>query len=256
MSRQACWWQATRPPCPVTGNPFDGDLFDGSRSGATGQGSPTLALPTFTDPWVYSYRLARVAEELIGNEEELRALDAELGDGDLGITVREGFRVVRTALAARPSGEPAGATLLRCGAAFSEANPSTMATLLGKALMRAGRALGAKELLTLPDLAAMGRAAAEGIVQRGKAHLGDKTILDALIPAVEVLEEGAAAGVALSLAFERAAQAAEAGASAAALLQSCVSRASWQASGASARKIPEQSCASCYGRRGQHTCKP
>lgn len=182
--------------------------------------------------------LDRVAEELIGHEEQLRALDAELGDGDLGITVREGFRAVRTALTARPSGETAGATLLRCGVAFSEANPSTMATLLGTGLMRAGGALGAKELLTLPDLAAMGRAAAEGIAQRGKAHLGDKTILDALIPAVEALEESVAAGVALPLAFERAARAAEAGARAAALLQSRVSRASWQGERSIGKKDP------------------
>lgn len=172
--------------------------------------------------------LAAVADALIGYEEHLRALDAELGDGDLGITVRAGFTAVKAILAGRTPDDEAGAVLVRCGLAFSEANPSTMATLFGTALIRAGRELTGKTLLTAADLAVMGHAAAEGIAQRGKARLGDKTILDALIPAVTALQQGAADGLDIPTACDAAAAAAAEGARTAAMLQSRVSRASWQ----------------------------
>lgn len=121
------------------------------------------------------------------HEETLRELDAALGDGDLGITVRSGALAAAAAVDAVPVDAGLGAVLAAAGRAFATANPSTFAALVGGGVMA-----GAKEL---PDQAgygrdeavAFGRAVEQRIQQRGKAELGDKTLLDALHPTLEVL---------------------------------------------------------------------
>lgn len=163
--------------------------------------------------------------DLVAREEELRTLDAALGDGDLGITVRAGFEAAAKSLHAA-AGEDIGASLAAAGPAFMNANASTMATLMGTALMRAGKAVRGQNSLTLADGARMCRAAAEGIQQRGKAQLGDKTILDAIFPATEALEAAGADGDAMQ-ALTLAAAAAQKGVDDTTPLQSQVSRASW-----------------------------
>ncbi len=173
-----------------------------------------------------------LTEDLVSREEDLRALDAALGDGDLGITVRAGFNAACKSLGGPPlnnaAAEDIGAALAAAGPAFMNANGSTMGTLMGTALMRAGKAVRGQTSLNLADAARMCRAAAEGIQQRGKAKLGDKTILDALFPAVEALEAAEAeGGVSCAQAFLRAAGAAQTGVDHTTPLQSQVSRASW-----------------------------
>lgn len=119
--------------------------------------------------------------------DELRDLDAALGDGDLGITVGKGCDAVRAKLA--ELSDPSPADVLRtAGAAFASANPSTLAALVGGGLLAA-----AKEVADVPQLAArdalrIGCAAAASIAARGKAEPGDKTILDALLPSLDALE--------------------------------------------------------------------
>jgi dihydroxyacetone kinase len=163
---------------------------------------------------------------MIGHEEHLRTLDAALGDGDLGITTRTGFAPIKAALPSLGDLD-IGTALARCGSLFSSANPSTMAALLGIAFLRAGKVAKDKQALTLADLAAMTEAAADGIIQRGKAQPGDKTILDALLPAAEALRLAAARGDNLISAYDAAAAAAEAGVQATIPLRSKLSRASW-----------------------------
>lgn len=170
--------------------------------------------------------LAEVADDMISHEEHLRTLDAALGDGDLGITTRAGFGAIKAALPELASLD-CGTILAKCGGLFSSANPSTMAALLGTALLRAGKVAKGKHELTLGDLAAMADASVEGIMQRGKAQLGDKTILDALVPATEALHAATERGASIADAFDAATTAAAAGAQAIIPLQSRVSRASW-----------------------------
>lgn len=124
------------------------------------------------------------------HEDELRELDAALGDGDLGITVRAGATAVAAVIEeAQPA--DAGALLLLAGRAFAGANPSTFAALIGGALMAAAAEVGAAIELDAAATERMTAAAAVRIQARGKAELGDKTVVDLLVPMAAVL--GAAA---------------------------------------------------------------
>lgn len=127
---------------------------------------------------------------LAGAQEELRGLDAALGDGDLGITVNKGAEAVRAAVMALSKPTP-GAVLKAAGSAFATANPSTMAALVGGGLLAAAKTVGDAPELDRAAAASVGRAAAERIAARGKAQPGDKTVLDALLPSLDALEASA-----------------------------------------------------------------
>jgi phosphoenolpyruvate---glycerone phosphotransferase subunit DhaL len=133
--------------------------------------------------------LVRLAE----SRDELRDLDAALGDGDLGVTISKGCEAVRRRLG--EVAEPAPAEVLRAaGAAFASANPSTMAALVGGALLAGAKAVAASTDLDGADVIRFARAAADSIATRGKAELGDKTMLDAILPSVDALEAAADSG--------------------------------------------------------------
>jgi dihydroxyacetone kinase-like protein len=142
----------------------------------------------------------RALVHLEGCADELRDLDAALGDGDLGVTVAAGCRAVRKALDCLTDDAAPAEVLKAAAAAFAKANPSTMAALVGGALLAGARGLGDTEELDRTAALAVGRAAAESIAARGKAQLGDKTVLDALVPSLDAMEaapeEPRAAGVA------------------------------------------------------------
>jgi dihydroxyacetone kinase-like protein len=119
--------------------------------------------------------------------DELRDLDAALGDGDLGITVRKGSDAVRAKLAELE--DPSPAEVLRAaGAAFANANPSTLAALVGGALLAAAKTVADAGDLGVEEARRIGRAAADSIAARGKAEPGDKTILDAVLPSLDALD--------------------------------------------------------------------
>jgi dihydroxyacetone kinase-like protein len=173
--------------------------------------------------------LKLVAEDMIAAEDTFQSLDAALGDGDLGITVRMGFQAIREVCQKNDPTQPSGigSLLSAAGKAFMNANASTMGTLMGTAWVQAGKIAALKTTITLEDAVAMCRAAAEGIQRRGKAQLGDKTILDAIFPASEALAKASADGKGCAEAFSLAAEAAERGVTETTPLQSQVSRASW-----------------------------
>ena len=140
---------------------------------------------------------------LEGCADQLRDLDAALGDGDLGVTVAAGSRAVRQALS-ELDGDVLPAQVLKTAAgAFAKANPSTMAALVGGALLAAARGLGDAEELDRAAAIAVGRAAAESISTRGKAQLGDKTVLDALVPSLDDMESASDAPLAAGVAAAR-----------------------------------------------------
>ena len=84
------------------------------------------------------------------------------------------------------------------GAAMAKAAPSTMGTLTATGFMRGGKALGDADAIGATEMAAFWRAYADGIAERGKAKLGDKTVLDVLVPIAESLEASVAAGLSLA----------------------------------------------------------
>jgi dihydroxyacetone kinase-like protein len=121
--------------------------------------------------------------------DELRDLDAAIGDGDLGITVSDGSFAARDVLLALPSDATPGAILRAMGPAVARANPSTFAALVASALVAASRSLGDRATVTAGELVDAGRVAAETIATRGKSAVGDKTILDALVPSLDAVSE-------------------------------------------------------------------
>ena len=123
---------------------------------------------------------------LIESSDELRDLDQVLGDGDLGITISAGARAVIEALKAMPTEpEPAPTDVARaCAKAFANANPSTMAALVAGGLLAGSKVWVGCEDVTAVEAEAFIRAAASSISHRGKSQVGDKTILDAMVPAV------------------------------------------------------------------------
>lgn len=79
--------------------------------------------------------------------------------------------------------------IAKAGMIMASSAASTMGTLIATGMMRAGKHVKGLETISIREIAEMGNAAIEGIKQRGKAEIGDKTILDSLYPVVQILED-------------------------------------------------------------------
>lgn len=173
--------------------------------------------------------LAQVTTDLEQSATELRELDAAIGDGDLGITVSVGSAAVRSALAEQDY-EADEATvrdvMLTAARAFANANPSTFAALVASGLLRGAKAVGG-DPVSLEDAVHIGRAVFDGISQRGKSNLGDKTVLDALGPSIDALEESARANSSTGEALQAAIEAARRGIEMTTTLVNQKGRAGW-----------------------------
>ncbi|HEX6140269.1 MAG TPA: dihydroxyacetone kinase subunit DhaL [Candidatus Limnocylindria bacterium] len=170
--------------------------------------------------------LDRALGRLATSRDELRDLDAAMGDGDLGITVGKACEAVRARLP--ELADPTPASVLRtAGAQVASANPSTMGALAGGALLAAAKAVGEAESLDRDLAVAALRAAQESIATRGKSAIGDKTILDAIAPSLVTLEEAAASGGPVEPVLDAMIEAARRGVEETAALQSRRGRASW-----------------------------
>ena len=168
----------------------------------------------------------RVSRTLIDQSEYLTSLDQAMGDGDMGISMRKIGEALLAYIDANPV-EDIGKYLFELGTATNKAAPSTMGTLLAGALMSMGKAVRDKAELQPGDLVAMFRAADDGIQSRGKAKLGDKTIVDALHPASEAFSAAIATGGNLQEAGAAAIDAATVGRDSVTPLRSKIGRASW-----------------------------
>ena len=132
--------------------------------------------------------LDRAFEILAESEDELRDLDAAVGDGDLGVTVRGGTSAARQAMRSLPGAATPAEIFRALATAISSANPSSFAALVATALLAASRSVATSQSLTRDDVVTMAQQAAAAVEKRGKSALGDKTVLDALIPSVRALE--------------------------------------------------------------------
>lgn len=170
--------------------------------------------------------LQRASQTLVDQADYLTKLDQAIGDGDMGVTMR----VIGEALLGyvdENEVDDIGQYLAKAGMLANKVGPSTMGTLLSTMLMRAGKAARGKTELTEQDLAEMFVAADEGVAERGKAGLGDKTIRDALTPAQEAFSAAIAEGAPLDDAYARALAAAKTGRDSVTPLRSKVGRAGW-----------------------------
>ena len=121
--------------------------------------------------------------------DELRDLDAALGDGDLGITVGDGAAAVVVALDGLDPGSTPAAVLRTVGSTFARANPSTFSALVAGALLGAAKDLGDATAVDAEAGLRAATVAAESIATRGKSAVGDKTVLDALVPSLAAAAE-------------------------------------------------------------------
>lgn len=166
--------------------------------------------------------IVAIANGVADHRDELNRLDGVAGDGDLGLTASTAAAALRALVG---SGEFAalseGDALRRCGREIASKAPSTGGTLIAFALMAAGKAPVDASAPATARAATYLRAAADTLAARGNVKPGDRTMLDALLPAVEVLERGGSPA--------EAASAASAGATATASMAPTVGRAAWLA---------------------------
>ena len=131
--------------------------------------------------------LKTMAQTIVDNAVYFAELDSVAGDGDFGYSLRNGFEVVLSDWDVLDRAN-IGALLKRVGFVVTSKVGGVSGPIWGTAFLRAAAAAGDKATLSPDDVVAMLRAAIAGIMQRGGASLGDKTLLDALVPAVDSLE--------------------------------------------------------------------
>lgn len=155
--------------------------------------------------------LERAADTLEAQAAWLTELDAAIGDADHGTNMLRGFQKVRAVLSGIAGGD-AGSILKATGMALVSSVGGASGPLYGTFFLRAAGAVAGRHELGRDDVGALLRAGVGGVVERGRAQAGDKTMLDALLPAVQAFDEAGAAGAPLEAALLEAARAAERGA--------------------------------------------
>ncbi len=149
-------------------------------------------------------------QQLFAEQREfLIALDGKVGDSDLGITMSKSFAAAAEAVAAEGADAGLSKLLRTAGATMARAAPSTMGTLTATGFLRASKAVEGLDALDTKALSAFWRAYTDGIAERGKAKVGDKTLLDVLDPLTRALENAAKNNACLTCALSSAAKAAE-----------------------------------------------
>lgn len=132
--------------------------------------------------------LEAVAENINENREFLTELDSAIGDADHGINMSKGFKAVTEKLPSL-AGKDCGAIFKSVGMTLVSTVGGASGPLYGTAFMKAGQAVAGKFSLDFEDFVTILDQALEGIKYRGKAQQGDKTIIDALEPAVQILKK-------------------------------------------------------------------
>jgi dihydroxyacetone kinase phosphoprotein-dependent L subunit len=143
-----------------------------------------------------------IAQTAVDNETYFCELDAVVGDGDFGYSLARGFENVLSGWDELEY-DDAGGLLKKTAIVLTKRIGGTSGPIWGTAFLRAGGSLAGKSEPTGDEIVAALRSAIEGIKQRGNSDLGDKTLLDALVPAVDTLEGSLGDGAAVAL--ERAA---------------------------------------------------
>lgn len=165
---------------------------------------------------------ATVAEHRV----ELTHLDREIGDGDHGENLARGFTAVLTKLDAAEPADPAAVLKLVATTLISTVGGAA-GPLFGTGFLRAATSLGDAAEIDGTAVATALTAARDGVVARGKAESGDKTMVDALTPAVNAAKAAAAGGASVAQVLTAAADAATTGAAETVPMQARKGRASY-----------------------------
>ncbi len=146
-----------------------------------------------TSQEITEFVVRTIANTAVENEKYFCELDGVVGDGDFGYSLARGFEKVLGDWDTLDHSSP-GALLKKVAMVITGRVGGVSGTIWGTAFLRAGMVAGAKTELTKDDVIAMFRSAIEGMKKRGETDLGDKTLLDALVPAVDELEKRLQAG--------------------------------------------------------------
>ena len=170
--------------------------------------------------------IAALHEVYAAERDRLTELDAAIGDADHGINLDRGFTAVEEELASLDSGG-IQATLQTVATVLIRKVGGASGPLYGTFFLRAAAACAGKLELAAADVATLFQAGVEGVQQRGKAAAGDKTMLDALLPAVAAMRQSLETGGGTAAMLEAGAAAAQAGMLATIPLQARKGRASY-----------------------------
>jgi dihydroxyacetone kinase-like protein len=151
------------------------------------------------------------ADRIDEEKDLLTQLDAAIGDGDHGINMQNGMRKVRTRMEGMEDCQDVGVLLRTIAMTLISSVGGAAGPLYGAFFLRAAKEAEAGDEASLERLARMFRVGVESIQQRGEARLGDKTMVDALVPAMAALEAATGQGHNVGEALEKARQAAEKG---------------------------------------------
>ena len=133
------------------------------------------------------WAIGSIQEKMEDAASELNELDGALGDGDLGVTLRQGFKQLLDDAPNLP--DDVGMALLQCAQVFTRVTASTYGTLLATGMMAAAKATRGRDIVPWTETPQLLAAALKSMSDRGKGQLGDKTVLDAL-NAVRLATEG------------------------------------------------------------------
>lgn len=152
----------------------------------------------------------KVKDIMVEMEDYLFDLDSKMGDGDLGLIMKNGFIKVDETVRGLDE-EDIGKLLIKAGMTLASTVPSTIGTLMATGLMRAGKEVMGKSTVGLADFSLMFSAFINGIIERGKAKPGEKTIIDSMLPVADALKKAKEDGKDLMQAFNLAYKAAQEG---------------------------------------------
>ena len=170
--------------------------------------------------------IEQAGHDISENKDHLTHLDAAIGDADHGINLVRGFSAAVAALAEKAPDTP-GAVLMTVGGTLISKVGGASGPLYGTAFRRAGKAMGTEPDVSAELLGTALQAALDGVTGLGAAAEGDKTMVDALAPAVRAYQQALTAGAAELDAVRAAANAAAAGAEATIPMQALKGRASY-----------------------------
>ena len=144
-------------------------------------------------------------------KDELCEMDANMGDGDLGLTMSKGFGALPDLIAENMDENNIGMTLVKAGMKMAAVVPSTMGTLMSSGVMEGGKKLKDKKSIGKQELVDFLEGYAEGIKKRGKCETGERTLLDAIYPAYASAKEALSAEKSLKEIMEAAIDGAKTG---------------------------------------------
>ncbi len=131
--------------------------------------------------------IAGISDIMTENRDYLVSLDQKNGDGDLGISMASGYEAVKNYVAGAEERD-LGKLLMKCSSVFNEAAPSSLGTITSFGFMGMAKALKGKEEASFADCIDALEAGLNKIMEKAKSKPGEKTILDALHPAIEALK--------------------------------------------------------------------